>query len=138
MILTQMILTQIKAHPLIIFGPAGTGKTRTLVEIVRVLLTYSTAQILIAAPSNAAADVLAQRIHKVIDDDKVICRWNALRRLDASVSSTIQLLSNDQRVKTARVVVSTCLSAATLPQRRFDFCLIDEAGQGRDTFYRIF
>ena len=119
---------------MIIFGPAGTGKTRTLVEIVRVLLTYSTAQILIAAPSNAAADVLAQRIHKVIDDDKVICRWNALRRLDASVSSTNQLLSNDQRVKTARVVVSTCLSAATLPQRRFDFCLIDEAGQGRDTF----
>ena len=48
------------AHPFVIFGPAGTGKTRTLVELVVAILKYSTAQILISAPSNAAADVLGR------------------------------------------------------------------------------
>ena len=84
------------SHPMVIFGPAGTGKTRTLVELVRLILTYSTAQILVAAPSNAAADILADRISKKAENTS-ICRWNALRRLDKSIPEAIQIISNDNR-----------------------------------------
>ena len=44
----------------------------------------------------------------------------------------VQSLSIDSRAKTARCVVTTCLSAATLPKRRFDFLFIDEAGQASE------
>ena len=35
-------------------------------------------------------------------------------------------------VKSSRCVITTCLAAANLPHRRFDFCLIDEAGQSTE------
>ena len=98
-------------HPMVIFGPAGTGKTRTLVELVRLILAHSSAQVnikkekireitkikvLVAAPSNAAADLLAERISRNAENTS-ICRWNALRRLDKAIPEAIQTISNDNR-----------------------------------------
>ena len=48
------------------------------------------------------------------------------------MNTPLQSLSIDSRAKTARCVVTTCLSAATLPKRRFDFLFIDEAGQASE------
>ena len=87
-------------HPMIVFGPAGTGKTRTLVELTRLILLYSNAQILVSAPSNTAADILALAIRQAVREmDIVICRWNALRRLDKMVPADIQNISKDKRKK---------------------------------------
>ena len=57
----------LKTHasiPYIIVGPAGTGKTLTIVEsIIQILRRKPSAKILVCAPSDAACDVLACRIH---------------------------------------------------------------------------
>lgn len=45
----------------IIHGPPGTGKTTTLIEIIKHTLKYE-AQVLVCAPSNAATDLLAQKL----------------------------------------------------------------------------
>ncbi|KAH7729263.1 helicase mov-10-B.2-like protein, partial [Aphelenchoides avenae] len=63
--------------PYLLFGPPGTGKTTTVVEAVRLLLRASpTNRILLCAPSNVAADLLAVELlrHHAID-------WFRMRRL---------------------------------------------------------
>ena len=117
---------------MVIFGPAGTGKTRTLVELIRVLMSVSTATILVAAPSNAAADVVTRRLADIGFEPTQICRWNALRRIDAKIDPKVAEFSNDENVKTARCVITTCLASNSIPRRKFDFLLIDEAGQATE------
>ena len=51
--------------PCIIFGPPGTGKTKVIVEaVIQSLLTTPDPYLLLCAPSNSAADVLASRLSK--------------------------------------------------------------------------
>lgn len=46
----------------ILHGPPGTGKTTTLIHAVQALLRQRPQQLLIAAPSNTAVDVLTERL----------------------------------------------------------------------------
>ena len=112
-------------HPKIIFGPAGTGKTRTMVELARILITCSTARVLIVAPSNSAADILLARLSEALGEraEKIICRWNALRRNNEALSENCKKFSRDDNAKDARCVISTCLATSSLPRRKFDFLL---------------
>ena len=49
--------------PYIVFGPPGTGKTMVVIEaIAQILLTHEDPRVLVCAPSNAAADVVAKRL----------------------------------------------------------------------------
>lgn len=60
-----------------LWGPPGTGKTTTLAAAVTALVA-NTRTVLVVAPSNAAADVVAQRIatrlssHRAFDDGMVV------------------------------------------------------------------
>jgi helicase MOV-10 len=112
-------------HPKIIFGPAGTGKTRTMVELARIIITCSSARVLIVAPSNSAADILLARLSEALGEraEKIICRWNALRRNNEALSENCKKYSKDDNVKDARCVISTCLATSSLPRRKFDFLL---------------
>lgn len=46
----------------IVHGPPGTGKTTTLVQAIRALLQKERQQILVVAPSNAAVDLLSEKL----------------------------------------------------------------------------
>jgi ATP-dependent RNA/DNA helicase IGHMBP2 len=46
----------------IVHGPPGTGKTTTLVQAIKVLLKQQPQQILVTAPSNAAVDLLTEKL----------------------------------------------------------------------------
>ncbi|KAI0263051.1 P-loop containing nucleoside triphosphate hydrolase protein [Gloeopeniophorella convolvens] len=49
--------------PFILFGPPGTGKTVTIVEAIKQILRLDPiARLLVCAPSNSAADIIAQRL----------------------------------------------------------------------------
>jgi len=46
----------------IVHGPPGTGKTTTLVQAIKVMIQQERQQILVVAPSNAAVDLLSERL----------------------------------------------------------------------------
>nr|MBP6411130.1 AAA family ATPase [Pseudarcicella sp.] len=47
----------------IVHGPPGTGKTTTIVEAIKQLVSLKKEQILVVAPSNTAVDLLSEKLH---------------------------------------------------------------------------
>jgi primosomal protein N' len=57
------------ARPLtLIQGPPGTGKTRTLVALTEAWLRGGARNVLVCAPSNVAADLIAERLDAYVLD----------------------------------------------------------------------
>jgi ATP-dependent RNA/DNA helicase IGHMBP2 len=46
----------------VVHGPPGTGKTTTLVQAIKALITQNKEQILVVAPSNTAVDLLSEKL----------------------------------------------------------------------------
>jgi helicase MOV-10 len=125
----------------------GTGKTSTIVEAMRQLLLQSpNARILACAPSNTAADIIANRL-KVLGKS-VLFRLNSLSRKTEDLNKDLHqyALVNDNNVfafplveelKKYRVIVSTCITAGVLwgigfKKGDFSHIFIDEAGHGEE------
>jgi hypothetical protein len=124
-----------------IHGPPGTGKTRTLIEIIR-RAAQAGRSVLVCADSNQAVDNLVVgastiespengSLHAYAQhgtDEFTLARNNAHR----STSPVVQRYYQEQKTVQADVVASTNSSAAGLV-RDFDIAVIDEATQATCT-----
>ncbi|KAG8926685.1 hypothetical protein FRC01_008506 [Tulasnella sp. 417] len=135
------------AVPFVIWGPPGTGKTITVVEAIRqVLRKNPNARILACAPSNSAADLIAQRLTS-LGREKVF-RMNAPSRFSNRLPDDLRdfvykdrdgyfSVQGAQHLRQFSVVVSTCLSASIpsgvgVDVGHFSHIFIDEAGQAME------
>jgi ATP-dependent RNA/DNA helicase IGHMBP2 len=75
----------------IVHGPPGTGKTTTLVQAIKLLVQQERKQILVAAPSNAAVDLLSE---KLSDEGLNVVRMGN----PARVSERLMSLTLDNRL----------------------------------------
>lgn len=124
----------------------GTGKTVVIVEAIRqILISNPAAKILACAPSNSAADIIAERLSRVLTKRELF-RMNAPTRDKDSLPAPLKdfsLLSRGEEtfaipapraLKAYRVVVSTCVSASVpygvgVAHGHFSHIFVDEAGQ---------
>ncbi|KAJ1301619.1 hypothetical protein OPQ81_008866 [Rhizoctonia solani] len=134
--------------PFVIFGPPGTGKTTAVVEAIhQVVKTHPESRLLVCAPSNSAADLLATRLAQVYPRSQLL-RLNApTRSFDALpvVLRKYSALESDGRTFTApskddlkkfRIIVSTCFYASVPKalgiENHFTHIFVDEAGHASE------
>ena len=138
-----MIVGGVPGVPYIIFGPPGTGKTVTITEAIKqVWKNQSATNIIAAAPSNSAADLLASKLLKVVPKTQII-RFYARSRLERQVPEELKGISrfhsshSDDSLEALmkyRIIVVTLVSAGKLaslgfPSDHFSHLFIDEAGE---------
>ncbi|KAJ3409586.1 hypothetical protein HDV05_004330 [Chytridiales sp. JEL 0842] len=116
--------------PFLIWGPPGTGKTKTCIESIRQILTKDPhARILACAPSNSAADTIARRLKKFLSPAEMFC-LNSSQRQFAEVPHELMaytFTATDPKTQISyfelppmsaflqfRVVVCTCFDAGML------------------------
>lgn len=151
--------------PFIVFGPyvveiyllfhyilnffyrPGTGKTVTIVEAIRqILLNYPDARILACAPSNSAADIIAERLSAL--GKAVLFRMVAPSRSPATVPAEVVQFTRvnehgvficppKEELETFRVVIATCCSGGVpfgigVELGHFSHIFIDEAAQATE------
>ncbi|CAK5272785.1 unnamed protein product [Mycena citricolor] len=133
--------------PFLVFGPPGTGKTVTVVEAIRQLLSRDPSiRILACAPSNSAADLLAMNLVGLGTTE--LFRLNALSRRYEDLPKPLQpfsaindkrtfVLPTKERLEGYRVVVATCLSGGVpaslgVEKGHFGYIIVDEAGQATE------
>ncbi|KAI0279167.1 hypothetical protein BC826DRAFT_604185 [Russula brevipes] len=102
--------------PFIICGPPGTGKTSIVVEVVmQLVLRDAGVRILACAPSDAAADLLFERLAAAgLDSDKLYRLDSSHHEETAEDSQTCSLIAGHERLLAFRIVLSTCSSASLL------------------------
>ncbi|XP_066284664.1 RNA helicase Mov10l1-like isoform X3 [Branchiostoma lanceolatum] len=139
---TRILRAEARPAPYVLFGPPGTGKTVTLVEtILQVFHNLPYSRIVACTPSNSAADLLAERLHKsgkVKQADMV--RLNAFQRVQ-EIPGSIERYCMDgdqlEQVSRRRIIVATCSTAGLLyslglRSGHFTHVFVDEAGQATE------
>ncbi|GJQ70797.1 hypothetical protein Trydic_g725 [Trypoxylus dichotomus] len=140
----HVLLGEARPLPYFIFGPPGTGKTVTLVETILQILRMASSRILVATPSNSAANLISLRLIKsgVLKPAPYCATVNVGIDGTGSHSSVVTetgliLGANSKTIGKHRVTVSTCASigalyAMSLSKGQFSHIIIDEAGQATE------
>ncbi|KAI0691003.1 P-loop containing nucleoside triphosphate hydrolase protein [Cerioporus squamosus] len=132
--------------PFPLFGPPGTGKTVIVVESTQQIISRKpTAKILACAPSNSAADIIAQRL-TVLNPNEMF-RCNAASRDPASLPAVLApytlyegdhyALPSKAKLMSYKLTVTTCGNASFahnigIPQGHYTHIIVDEAGQASE------
>ncbi|XP_005175912.1 probable helicase with zinc finger domain isoform X1 [Musca domestica] len=142
----------IKLPPILLIGPFGTGKTYTLAQAIKQLLTQPEAKILICTHSNSAADLyIKEYLHPWIEaglEEATPLRVYYHKRWVATVNSVVQKYcitdgaGNFRRptvedIMKHRIVVVTLsismeLANLDLPKGYFTHIFLDEAAQAME------
>jgi helicase MOV-10 len=129
----------------------GTGKTVTVIEaMLQLLQKKPQARIFACAPSNSAADIIAERLARHLHEDELF-RFYAPSRAWEQVPDQIKPYTCRKysqrgdlfsipimaRLKRFRVIVSTCVSGSMpygvgIPRGHFSHIFVDEAGQATE------
>lgn len=118
----------------LVLGMPGTGKTSTIVHAVKALITRG-ASILLTSYTNSAVDNILLKLKQQGIDFVRLGRENAIHPdlkdhvIEGLGLSTVQEL--ELRMSEVHVVAATCLGVThpLLTNRKFDVCIVDEAGQ---------
>ncbi|KAL8774581.1 MAG: hypothetical protein Q9209_000954 [Squamulea sp. 1 TL-2023] len=115
--------------PFLVNGPPGTGKTKTMVEMITQMAVEAENEgaLLVCAPSESAADTLALRLRSHFEP-KVMFRLNDFSRTSAEVpeellpycfvQSDIFQLPPLSELMACKIVIATCRAADVLVQAR--------------------
>lgn len=142
------------SHPLcLLWGPPGTGKTRTIVAILIQLLLllgdHSTGRVLVTAPTHNAVDNVLRKFIELRGIDRTHTTPLRVSTDVAKVSEDLRPYTCDammgkdinehfaarkkaaRRIKDARLIFTTCIGAGLglLRGESFDTVLVDEASQ---------
>ncbi|XP_074610550.1 RNA helicase Mov10l1-like isoform X2 [Acropora palmata] len=138
----RIVSGQCRPSPYLLFGPPGTGKTITVVEaILQIFRKIPSGRVLACAPSNSAADLIAERLHRsgfVLEGDMV--RLNAIQRVQDIPESIARYCTDTDHLDTAahyRIIISTCSTAGQLYSLglragHITHVFVDEAGQATE------
>ncbi|XP_054912271.1 RNA helicase Mov10l1 [Poeciliopsis prolifica] len=139
----RILEAECRPLPYVLFGPPGTGKTITLIEIIlQVYHFLPSSRVLVCTPSNSAADLICVRLHHSgFLHTASLARVNASSRETESIPEVLQPYSRaGEDIRHAafhRIVVSTCSSAGMfhnigIPEGHFTHVFLDEAGQATE------
>lgn len=144
----KILRGETRPMPYIVFGPPGTGKTSTVVELILQLFKrVGGSRIIVCAPSNSAANIIAKRIieskvlalgefirivsrssieRELIPDDLMpYCALTDIAMPDTTENKTIrtksglQLNVNSVTLGEVRLLISTCSSFGSLMHMKF-------------------
>lgn len=155
-VLTITSPLNIKLPPVLLIGPFGTGKTFTLAQIIKQLLSQRESRILICTHSNSAADLyIREYLHPWVESgipDAKPLRVYYHKRWVATVNSTVQkyclielkgntrvfkkpTVEDLQKHKIVVVTLSTSMELASLNLKKgfFTHILLDEAAQALES-----
>lgn len=146
--IVNVLRGEARPMPYVLFGPPGTGKTSTLVEaILQICTQVKDSRLLVAAPSNSAANTLTQRIAKsnaLQPGDFVrIAGYNAIETgripedilpftatcevaRDGTCKDDVKILDSGVKLRCGakmlgrnRITIGTCSALGTLMQMEF-------------------
>lgn len=117
----------------LIVGMPGTGKTTTIAELIRLLVAQNKT-ILLASYTHSAVDTILRKLRGV--EGVRMLRMGNPDRVHADLQHcTLQKSTNVEdlaaMLSAPNVIATTCLSTghAIFAQRKFDYCIVDEASQ---------
>lgn len=76
----------------VIHGPPGTGKTYTLVEIIRQLVEKGE-RVLVCGPSNISVDNILERLHHVLKGNQLVRLGHPARLLQSNLIHSLEIVS---------------------------------------------